>query len=435
MKPALATGSLWEATAEPAPDAPPLEGETQADVAVVGGGFCGLSCALHLAEGGRDTVLLEAQSCGWGASGRNGGQLIPCFKDDPEDLVARHGPELGGAMADLGAGSGDLVAGLIARHDIECAFHRDGWILGVHSQAALPAIKERARQWQARGRDVRLLGRDEVAALTGCDHYVAGYLDPTGGGLNPMSLARGLAKAAQRAGARIHASSPATRIERAADGWRVITPRGVVSCGQIVLATGAYSGGLVPALRRSILPMQSLQIATEPLPDDIRASILPGDHVVSDTQRLLLYFRLNEEGRLVFGGRGATGGEGIKPAHLARLEATMRNYLPQIGDIPVRYHWAGQVDLTPERALRVHRPEPGIWTVIGFSGRGVAIAPAVGKALAAAVMRGNTDEFPLPVTPMRPLPFHAARRPVMAAAIGLAWLRDRLDRKDGGPPL
>lgn len=427
----VAPDSLWQATAQPEPEAPALAADERADVVVIGGGFCGLSCALHLAEGGCDTILLESHGFGWGASGRNGGQLIPCFKDNPEDLIARHGPELGGAMANLGAGGGDLVADLIARHGIDCAFHRDGWIHAVHSQSALPAIKERARQWQARGRDVRMLERDQVAALTGCNDYVAGYLDPSGGGLNPMSLARGMAYAAQRLGARLHAASPARRIERQGDGWRVTTPGASVRCNQIVLATGAYSGDLVPALQRSILPMQSLQIATEPLPADVRATILPEDHVLSDTRRLLLYFRLNEQGRLVFGGRGSTGGEAMKPAHLARLEATMRKCFPQVGDIPLRYRWAGHVDLTPERALRVHHPEPGFWAVIGFSGRGVAIAPAVGKALAEAVIRDSTDGLPLPVTPMRPLPFHALRRPAMTAAIGWAWLRDRLERADG----
>lgn len=423
-----ASDSLWEATARPARGTPPLKGEARAYVVVIGGGFCGISCALHLAEAGCDTMLLESHTFGWGASGRNGGQLIPCFKDNPDDLIARHGPDLGNAMAELGASGGDLVASVIDRHDINCAFHRDGWILGVHSQTALPAIKERARQWRSRGRNVRILDRGEVAALTGCDQYVAGYLDPSGGGLNPMSLARGMAQAAQRLGARLHANSPAEHIARDGSGWRVTTPRGAVRCDQIVLATGAYSGNLVPVLRRSILPMQSLQLATEPLPKDIRSSILPGDHVLSDTQRLLIYFRLNEEGRLVFGGRGSTGGDGMKAAHLARLENTMRRYFPQIGDVPVRYRWAGQVDLTPERALRVHRPEPSIWAVIGFSGRGVAIAPAVGRALADAVMRGNADDLPLAVTPMRPLPFHAVRRPAMAATICWAWLRDRLDR-------
>lgn len=423
--------SLWRATAQPEPDAPALTGEERTDVLVVGGGFCGLSCALHLAEGGCDTMLLESHGFGWGASGRNGGQLIPCFKDNPDDLIARHGAELGGAMADLGAAGGDLVADLIARHGIDCAFHRNGWIHAVHARSALPAIEQRARQWQARGRDVRILGQDEVAALTGFDGYVAGYLDPTGGGLNPMSLARGLAKAAQRLGARLHADSPALHITREGGEWRVRTPGGAVRCRQVVLATGAYSGDLLPALRRSILPMQSLQIATEPLPENLRAMILPRGHVVSDTRRLLLYFRLNEEGRLVFGGRGSTGGEAMKPAHLARLESTMRQNFPQIGDIPLRYRWAGQVDLTPERALRVHHPEPGFWAVIGFSGRGVAIAPAVGKALAGAVMQGNTDGLPLPVTKMRPLPFHALRRPAMAVAVGWAWLRDRFERVNG----
>lgn len=426
MNAAVPSNSLWEATATPAPASASQDGNMRTEVVVVGGGFCGLSCALHLAQNGVDTVLLEAQSPGWGASGRNGGQLIPCFKADPEDLIERLGPDLGGAMADLGAGAGDLVAGLIERYGIDCGFHRDGWILGVHSNAALPAVRERARQWQERGRDVRLLGREEVAALTGCDRYVAGYLDPTGGGLNPLSLARGLA-AAQEMGARLYTDSPALSIETDGKGWTVETGRGVVRCDQVVVATGAYSGNLIPELRRSILPMQSLQIATEPLPETLRKTILPKGHVVSDTRRLLTYFRVTEEGRLVFGGRGSTGGENMKSAHLVRLEAAMRGCFPQIGTIPVTYRWAGQVDLTPERALRVHCPKPGLWAVIGFSGRGVAIAPAVGKALASAVMARDARHLPLPVSPVRPVPFHGLRRPAMALAVGWSWLRDRIE--------
>ncbi|WP_137389474.1 NAD(P)/FAD-dependent oxidoreductase [Rhodoligotrophos defluvii] len=425
----IAASSLWAATAEPAPATVPLAGEIRADVAVVGGGFCGLSCALHLAEAGVDTVLLEAQEPGWGASGRNGGQVIPCFKDDPETLIARLGEDLGERMSRLGAEAGTLVENLIARHNIACAYRRNGWILGIAGMRGIPAMESRTRQWQARGLPVRLLDREETAALIGAPIYAAGYLDPRGGALNPLSFARGLAAAGMRQGARIHTGSPVIAITREGSSWRVATASGAVLASQVVVATGAYSTDLIPALRRSILPVQSIQIATPPMPAEIQRTILPQGHVVSDNRRLLLYFRFNEQGRFVFGGRGSLGGESIAEAHVTALAETMRRSFPQLGQIGFQHVWAGQVDITPGRRLRVHEPSPGLIAVFGFSGRGVAIAPAVGKAIAEAVLAGTHKGLPLPVTPMRPVPFHGLRLPAMAVAAQWFRLLDRLEAR------
>ncbi|WP_342643323.1 NAD(P)/FAD-dependent oxidoreductase [Rhodoligotrophos ferricapiens] len=421
--------SLWAATAEPEPATIALAGEARADVAVVGGGFCGLSCALHLAESGVDTVLLEAQEAGWGASGRNGGQVIPCFKDDPETLIARLGEDLGERMSRLGAQAGDLVDSLISRHKIACAYRRNGWILGIAGTRGIPAMESRTRQWQARGLPVRLVDRDEMARLIGAPIYAAGYLDPRGAALNPLSFARGLAAAAIRQGARVHTGSAVTAIAREGQFWRVATASGAVVARQVVVATGAYSTDVIPELRRSILPVQSIQIATPPLPTELQRSILPEGHVISDNRRLLLYFRFNEQGRFVFGGRGSLGGESIAQSHVTALADTMRRSFPQLGAVGYDHVWAGQVDITPGRRLRVHEPSPGLITVIGFSGRGVAIAPAVGKAIAEAVVAGTLKDLPLPVTPMRPVPLHGLRLPAMSLAAQCFRLLDRLDAR------
>ena len=423
------SGSLWAATARPAPATTALEGEVVADVAVIGGGFCGLSCALHLAEGGAATVLLEAEGPGWGASGRNGGQVIPCFKDDPDSLIARLGPDLGEQMSALGASGGALVAGLIARFGIDCDFRPEGWVFGMHTEARLPALQDRARQWQQRGRPVRMIGREETAALLGTDLYVGGYLDPEGGALNPLSFARGLADATISSGARVFTGTPAQRLERDQGGWRVATDRGSVRASKVVVATGVYSGDLLPVLRRSVLPVQSVQVATEPLPEDLRRSILPRGHVASDTRRLLLYFRQDSAGRLVFGGRGALGGEQLSQVHVERVARAMQRTFPQVRDLPIEHSWAGQVDLTADRRLRVHELGPGLVAVIGFNGRGVALAPAVGKAVAGAVLAGSLADLPLPVTPARPVPFHAIRRPAMAVAVGWSRILDRIEHR------
>lgn len=428
--------SLWAASAESAPAAAPLMGEHQADMVVIGGGFCGLSAALHLAQAGLDTALVEANEIGFGASGRNGGQVISCFKDEPETLIERYGPDLGERMSLLGAGAGDLVATLIERYAIACDYRQNGWILGVHGPSMMGPIESRARQWQARGRPVRLLDRQETEDLLGTRLYQAGYLDPKGGDLNPLSFARGLARAAIQHGARIHVRSPATALERQGGAWAVTTPNGRLLAKTVLIATGAYSGRLLPSLERSVLPVQSIQVATRPLPDELRQTILPFGHVVSDTRRLLLYFRQDQAGRLVFGGRGSLSGQAIAPAHVQAILQAMRQTFPQLGhaaaDEAVEFTWAGQVDITANRQLRVHELGPGLVAVLGFCGRGVAIAPAVGKALAQALAEGSLGGLPLPVTPVRPVPLHGLRLPAMALMAQWYRLMDRLEARQDG---
>jgi glycine/D-amino acid oxidase-like deaminating enzyme len=423
--------SLWAATAEPPPETARLDGEVEAEVAIVGAGFCGLSAGLHLAERGVAVAVLEAREPGWGASGRSGGQVIPGFKDLPSTLRGLYGEDLGARMTALGAGAGDVVRDLISRHGIKCQYRQQGWINAVHGRAALRLAESRAAEWRAHGVPVRVLDRGETAALLGTEAYIAGYLDPRGAALNPLSYARGLARAAIGLGARVFADAPAQRIERQRERWRVSAPGGAVIASRVLVATGAYSDGVVPGLEHTILPVQSIQVATRPLSDNVRATILPHGHVVSDLRRLLLYFRLDEQGRLVFGGRGSIRSDEVAPGHVAAIVAVMRRTFPQVGDIGIDFAWAGQVDITPDRRLRVHEPGPGLWAVIGFSGRGVAQASAVGRAMADALAKGTLDGLPLPVTPMRPVPFHSLRLPAMAAVFAWSRLMDLIEHAAG----
>jgi glycine/D-amino acid oxidase-like deaminating enzyme len=424
--------SLWAATAEPASKSAVLEGETSVDVAIVGGGFCGLSAALHLAEGGAGVAVLEAREPGWGASGRNGGQVIPGFKDPPSVLRRLYGEDLGQRMATLGAEAGDVVHDIITRHGIRCQYRRQGWINAIHGTKALALAEQRAAEWQALGAPIRMLDRRETASLIGTDGYIAGYLDPRGAALNPLSYARGLARAAMASGAAIYGRAPVRAFERRGNRWRLSAPGGIVSAAHVLVATGAYSDGVVPGLERTILPVQSIQVATRPLSDNVRATVLPKGHVASDMRRLVLYFRLDEDGRLVFGGRGSIRSEAVKPAHVSSIVAAMRRTFPQIGDIAIDYVWAGQVDVTPGRRLRVYELGPGLWAVIGFSGRGVAQATAVGKAMAGSLAKGGLDALPLPVVPLRPLPLHALRLPAMAAVTAWSRIVDRLETVAAG---
>ena len=365
--------SLWAASsAEPAPETPPLEGEARADVAVVGGGFTGLSAALHLSEGGASVTVLEAMEPGWGASGRNGGQVIPGLKHEPEALAQRFGPEVGGRMTDISGSAADLLFALVGRFDIKCDARQTGWIQSAHAPWGLRLVEERARQWRERGVDCELLSRERMRELLGTDDYVGGWLDRRGGSVQPLAYARGLARAGQSVGATIHGGSPVTALTRAEGGWRLATPCGGVSAEAVLLCTNAYTGDLWPGLRRSLIQFRPFQIATAPLGENVRHSILPGGQVVSDTKRLLAYYQVSADGRLLMGGRTALNHGGHAQLHAGLCRDAVAIF-PQIGETPVAYRWSGWVALTLDHLPHLHELAPGLYAGVGFQGRGVAM--------------------------------------------------------------
>ncbi|WCS25616.1 FAD-binding oxidoreductase [Methylobacterium sp. NMS14P] len=418
--------SLWATTAAPAPDTPPLARSGLAEVVIVGGGFCGLSTALHLAERGIRPVVLEAQEVGYGGSGRNGGQVIPGLKYDPADLVARFGRERGERLARFAGGTADVVFDLIARHGMDVPHSRAGWIQGAHTEAGLAEVAKRAAQWADLGAPTRVIDRAETEQLLGTDRYLGGWLDGRGGAIQPLSYARGLARAAQKAGATIHGGSPVTGLERTGSGWTVTTAQGErVTTGRVVLCTNGYTGGLWPNLARTVIAANSFQVATVPLTDNLRRSILPEGHVSSDTRKLLLYFRLDHTGRLLMGGRGPFR-EPRDPADWAHLERIVGKLFPQLDGIAFDHRWCGRVAITRDYLPHLHEPAPGLLIDIGCQGRGVGLQSAMGRAMASYIATGDADSLPLPLTPIEPLPLHGLNRLYVSAII--AWYRLR----DGG---
>lgn len=420
--------SLWAATARPAPPTPPLEGEQNCDVVVVGGGFTGLSAALHAAEGGADVLLLEQAEPGFGASGRNGGQVIAGFKLDPDALIARFGQQRGERLARFAGDTADLVFDLIERHAIDCDAARCGWIQGMHTSKLLPLAESRQRQWRAYGSERELLDRERMTALTGAQGYAGGLLDPRGGRLNPLGYARGLARAALTAGARLHSASPAQSLQPDGDGWRITTPRGQVRAKQVLLCTNGYSDDLWPGLKRSVITLFSYQIATRPLSDNLRRSILPEGHVVSDTRRLLTYFRFDPEGRLVVGGRGAFR-DTSDPRHFGHVRVAMNRLFPHLEPDGFDFHWAGKVAMTLSHLPHLDELAPGVTAALGFNGRGVAMATAMGTVLAQRVLGMPLSDLVLPARPVRPVPLHGLRRPMISVLV--AWKRFR-DQQESG---
>ena len=412
--------SLWAVTAAPGPVSSALSGPQRAQVTIIGGGYTGLSAALHLAEAGRDVLVLEAAHVGERASGLNGGQVIPGVKYDPDILEEMFGAGPGGRLVETVARGPDLVFELIRKYQIACDAVRTGWIQPATSEGALGGLRSRVEQWRRRGADVELLTREQTARLTGSERYCGGWIDRRGGNVQPLSYVRGLAFAAQRNGARLFSQSPATRLSRSGGEWCVETPQGSVTSPIVIVATDAYSDRVVDVVRRTVVTVPSFQVATKPLSVQLLRSILPERQSCSDTWHLLRYFRLDATGRLLMGSRGVFGD--VPVAVQARLHyRAVREIYPQLEGIQYDYHWGGLVAVTRDHLPRLQEVAPGVLAGFGYNGRGVAMATMMGSILARWATGHPAAELGFPVTPIDPLPLHTFSQ--LGARIAVQYLR------------
>ncbi|HEX9474727.1 MAG TPA: FAD-binding oxidoreductase [Steroidobacteraceae bacterium] len=416
---------LYAATARAPVPTPPLRSDARTKIAVVGAGYTGLSAALHLAERGVAVTLLEAHAPGWGAAGRNGGQVNAGLKHEP-DAVERHlGKIYGPRLVQLAGEAPAYLFRLIARLDIECEARCEGTIRAAYHPRHAADLRASVDQWRQRGTIVEPWDAGRIAGATGTRRYVAASFDPRGGSVNPLGLARGLTAAAIAAGARIHGESRAQRLERAGSGWRVVTPGGVVRADRVLLTTDGYTDDLWPGLRTSIVPVYSSIIASQPLPASLRASILPGGGVVYESGEVTTYYRLDRDGRLLMGGRGAqrrlTGRADYE--HLRRYALRL---WPSLDGIEWTHWWNGQFALTPDFYPRLHAPARNLLIGLGYSGRGVALGAAVGAQLAAAAAGAELETLALPATPVPHIPFHALWRAGVTTRVAYARLLDAL---------
>lgn len=391
------------------------------DVAIVGGGFMGLSTALHAARLGLGVQVLEAGEIGQGASGLNGGQVIPGLKYDPEWLLEHFGPERGQALVDFAASTADAVFDLIQDEKLAVPFTRNGWIQAAHTETALKAAANRDRQWRARGADVRLLNESEIAAMTGAQGYLGGWLDRRAGIIDPLAYTVELARIAAAAGASIAERQKVVKLRKEAGLWHVSSENGAeVRAKAVVLATNAYTDGLLPGLAETIVPLHSFQVATAPLSSNLAATILPEGQAVSDSRRILVYYRKTTDGHLVLGGRGRMA-RPRSEADWAHLQRALVRLYPALAHISIEKRWFGRVAMTPDHLPHIHEPEKGLLAVVGCQGRGVGLMTALGKRMAGYLAGGDVNQLPFPLSPVRPIPFHAFRQVGVAATI--AWYR------------
>ncbi|HEY0212420.1 MAG TPA: FAD-binding oxidoreductase [Paenirhodobacter sp.] len=421
----LIADSLWTATANPAPPAAPLRGEGETTVAIIGGGITGLSAALHLAERGIAATVLEAHDIGWGASGRNGGQLNPGLKADPDTVEATFGPVMGARMVAAAGGGADYAMTLIRKHGIVCDAVQPGWIVGAHNLATTATVTQRVRQWERRGADMRLLTRQQIGDLVGADVYTGGLIDMRGANLHPLNYTYGLAQAALRAGAVLHGDSPVLSITQQGTGYVLTTATGRLRAQKVMLCTNGYTDTLVPPLARTLVPVRSIQVATEPLPAELRRTILPGRQAVSDSRRIMVYYKLDGAGRLLMGGRGDYDRR-TTTALLENLRRVARKMYPQLANLRFDHAWGGFVAMTADHYPHLTPHGPGMISATGYNGRGVALATVMGRILADWATGTPAEALDFPLTPARPIPFHVLRKPAVKAAICLFRLQDAL---------
>ena len=417
--------SYYAASANRAPIRPALKGTRKADVCVVGAGYTGLSTALFLAEAGFRVVVLEAATVGWGASGRNGGQIVNSFSRDLDNIERQTTPDHLRLLAEMAFEGSQIIRQRVREYGIRCDL-KEGGIFAALNPRQQAHLEGQQALWQRFGyHGLELLDREAIRARAGTDRYVGGAIDHTGGHIHPLNLALGEAAALESRGGVIHEHSEVTAIVPG-DPATVKTHDGEVRAQFVVLAGNAYLGGLVPELGAKSMPCGSQIIATEPLDPATAKRLLPADNCVEDCNYLLDYFRLSGDKRLIYGGGVVYGAR--DPANIERLiRPNMLKTFPELAKVNIDYAWTGNFLLTLSRLPQMGRLHENVFYSQGCSGHGVTFTHVAGKALAMAI-QGQAERFDAFASlPHYPFPGGRALR-VPFTALG-AWyyaLRDRL---------
>lgn len=386
--------SYYAATATGLELLPPLEGDRRCDVCIIGGGYTGIATALHLAERGYKAIVVEARRVGWGASGRNGGQLSGGQRLDPEALAGLVGAARARLLWDLGEEAKSLVKHRIAQHAIDCDLKP-----GIIHAGVKPAHAEAMQRHARFLRDdygyphIRPLSREELRALVASDRYHGGSFDSDAAHLHPLNYALGLARAARAAGAVIHEMTPALEITRRDGKAGVRTPRGSISADFLVLACGGHLGRLEPRIAPAIMPINNFILATAPLGEARARALIANDAAVADSKYVIDYYRLSADRRLLFG-----GGESYRPSYPRDIAGIVRRCMlrvfPQLEDVAIDYAWGGTLAITLRRLPAFGRLDGDVFYAMGFSGQGIALTTLAGKVIAEAVA-GQAERFDL----------------------------------------
>ncbi len=385
------TDSYYAASANPAPQRPALEGTIEADVCVIGGGFSGLSAALHLSEQGRHVTLLEGAKIGWGASGRNGGQIVNGLNASLDTIGKRYGSETAdfvGGLVQEGAG---IIRSNIETHNIQCDLKSKNIYVAFNARQ-MRDLEAKQALWKRHGMDEHeMLDKAALQQHVGTDIYCGGMLDHSGGHLHPLNLALGEAAALEKLGGTIYEQTRVTRIDDIETQPIVITDFGSVKCKTLVICGNAYLGKSVPALAPRVMPVSTQVMATEPLPEELASRLLPTDSCIEDVRYILDYYRLSADRRLLFGGGTVYGGSDPRDVE-AKLRPNMEKVFPELKGVKVTHAWSGNFALSFSRVPQLGRLGPQTYFAMGYSGHGVTGSHLFGRLLSEAIS-GNTERF------------------------------------------
>ncbi|TBU94427.1 NAD(P)/FAD-dependent oxidoreductase [Phytopseudomonas dryadis] len=417
--------SYYAASRNPRVDYPVLAEAVECDVCVIGAGYTGLSTALFLLENGFSVTVLEAARVGFGASGRNGGQIVNSYSRDIDVIERQVGARQAQLLGEMAFEGGRIIRERVARYGIQCDL-KDGGVFAAITDKQLGHLEAQKKLWERYGHtQLELMDARRIREVVGSERYVGGMLDMSGGHIHPLNLALGEAAAVASLGGALYEQSPATRIDRGPQPV-VHTPNGQVKAKFVVVAGNAYLGGLMPELAAKSMPCGTQVIATEPLSEELARSLLPQDYCVEDCNYLLDYYRLSADRRLIYGGGVVYGAR--DPADIeAIIRPKLLKTFPQLEKVKIDYTWTGNFLLTLSRLPQVGRIGDNIYYSQGCSGHGVTYTHLAGKVLAEA-LRGQAERFDaFAGLPHYPFPGGQLLR-VPFTALGAAYyqLRDRL---------
>lgn len=419
------TGSYYAATRHDKNDRPSLQDHIEADVCIVGAGFTGISSALHLAEAGFKVVVLEAARIGFGASGRNGGQLVNSYSRDIDTIERNYGAELGKALGDMAFEGGNIIRERIEKYNIDCDY-KPGGIFAAFNKKQMHELTEQKALWERYGHTgLQLLDQDGIREQINSNVYVGGLLDHTGAHIHPLNLLLGEVAAFESLGGVVYEDSKVTDVVRT-DTPVVKTAYGQVTAKYVLMAGNAYMSGLIPELAAKSMPCGTQIVTTEVLPDDVAESLIPNGHCVEDCNYKLDYYRVTGDNRLLYGG-GVTYGGG-DPASIENfIRGHLENTFPQLRGVKFDYAWGGDFLLTMSRLPQFGRLTPSIYYVQGYSGHGVTTTHLAGRLVAEA-MKGHAERFDA-FGQLKHFPFPGGRLfRVPYTAVGAVYygLRDKL---------
>jgi YD repeat-containing protein len=427
--------TLWCATAAPAPETAPLRGRSKADVCIVGGGYTGLTTALELARSGVRATLLEAQEIGFGGSGRNAGHCTPTFTHySLLELRKMLGEPWADRLILRQTRANDRVSEMINRYKIDCEWRQSGYVMGAHTPRAMAKLEAKAREYNAVGAKTSVLSKEEAETVTGSPRFHGGWFHAEAGHLNPLGYARGLARAVIEEGGVVHTSSPVTKVTPEGGGWVVATPEGTVVADKVIFGTGAYTVGGWPGLDRTFRIQRVFVAATEPLPDDLRKSVLPRNTTIHDGRGDIYVYKYNAAGRIV-ASMFPMGRRGGDLAYTKQILSDRLKWLhPQIRqDIAWDYLWFGELDMQYRTIPRLYDLAPGIVAVTGLSGRGVPTGSMLGGILAEWAKGAPAKDLSLKLEPLKAAPFYMSFAPQLT--LRYYRVRDWLSAKRAGAAL